>query len=456
MAGSARPLGLNCAVTLALGFVIALAGPAAAQSPPSTAGWLVNTNGETSPLVVTEPAPPPPGLGGPGPSPSPRLPVRNLGEPALTNVISVETADGFTHIRTQHIPDYAVIFDPAILARLQSRPKFATDFPDGIKAAPGDTIRFGQDIGYSGQTCAAGHGRGYWPADTFCSDADVADIYLPETPVPATETCYTTLGPVGIFLNGVILFNWSDAQSYENADVWHNIAFTFEQYDFDICDGHAAGGIYHHHGYTPCLANQLKDDGSGHSPVWAYTADGYPIHGPWHAKGVRARSCWVRRDYAATSPTGCGAEDARTCQLVDNEDAGKGTAAASAAPDVGATALSLFSRNPLTLASGAYFEDYYYDPACTAAGGPALDSHNGHDHDGLGYHFHLTIDARGAPVFPYSFGPIYKGKLFPNAMTQCGDRPFSRPRRAARAEDPIGGDDAGWARVDPLMVAKRF
>ena len=38
---------------------------------------------------------------------------------------------------------------------------------------------------------------------------------------------------------------------------------------------------------------------------------------------------------------------------------------------------------------------------CAAQGGPNLNQFNGHDHDRLGFHYHLSIDASGAATFPY-------------------------------------------------------
>lgn len=40
-----------------------------------------------------------------------------------------------------------------------------------------------------------------------------------------------------------------------------------------------------------------------------------------------------------------------------------------------------------------------------------LDEYNGHEHGDLGYHYHVTIDADGAGVFPYLSGPKYRGCL---------------------------------------------
>lgn len=130
---------------------------------------------------------------------------------------------------------------------------------------------------------------------------------------------------IGSWVNGVSIFGASDGQSYNNKDVWHNSAVAFEYYDLDQCNGHAANGEYHHHHMPVCIQERLQDDGSkGHSPIYGWLKDGYPMHGPYQAANTLASSCWKTRDYAATSATGC-SDGTRSCQLVDPYDYTQGT-----------------------------------------------------------------------------------------------------------------------------------
>ena len=95
---------------------------------------------------------------------------------------------------------------------------------------------------------------------------------------------------------------------------------------------------------------------------------------------------------------------------------------------------------PVSLAVGAYYEDFYLDAACAASGPEALDGHNGHAHGGhdhadggLGYHYHLTVDAALRPTFPYTFGPTYRGRVEGSSFTSCGAAAFGfADRRAGR------------------------
>jgi hypothetical protein len=69
--------------------------------------------------------------------------------------------------------------------------------------------------------------------------------------------------------------------------------------------------------------------------------------------------------------------------------------------------------------SGLYYEDWYFDADCAAQGGQYLDEHNGHDHDGLGYHYHVTS------TFPFLAGPTFYGALNDKTLALCSDTPYS-------------------------------
>ncbi|NQZ11804.1 MAG: hypothetical protein HRT35_32025, partial [Algicola sp.] len=159
-----------------------------------------------------------------------------------------------------------------------------------------------------------------------------------------------------------------------------------------------------------------------HSPIYGFAADGFPVHGPYYAQGILAESAWVTRDYAdVNSTSGCGVAGERSCVLVDQYDVGKGTTPATTGPTTSATITSLSGNNFVTT-SGYYFEDYYHDSSITAKGGEKLDKHNGHNHDNLGYHYHMTvIDNNGTlePAFPYAIGPTFYGVLTAQGMTSC-------------------------------------
>jgi len=340
----------------------------------------------------------------------------------------------YTYVEASGIPQYDITLTQSIFEQLNARPKANSDFAGGqTSATVGDVIVFGQNIGYnsSNQNCPTTGGEGYWPPGPVCPTNQNHAIYITHEPTPNTTDCETGLGMVGILLNGTSIFNWGDGQSYGN-NVWYNLAPVAEQFDVDICGGHAANGEYHHHFYTSCLANLLGDDGTNHSPLYGYMADGYPIYGPYESSGTLAVSGYEVRDYGASpSEGGCNTPQQRTCTLNSATDLSQGVNTnVTAGPDIGATVQTL-SGNSLEAVAGYYFEDYYYSNK--AAVGVQLDQHNGHNNnDGRGYHYHITLVKNASdalvPAFPYTAGPNFYGTIPDNSFGSCSTSGGMPPR----------------------------
>ena len=95
---------------------------------------------------------------------------------------------------------------------------------------------------------------------------------LPLNPAAATAPSCTGLGPIGMFDNGVLLFNalddgGRDAVAHETQD---------------SCNGHPDGQeMYHYHDVPVCLRNNTK----GSSVLVGYAVDGYGIYVERDAKG---------------------------------------------------------------------------------------------------------------------------------------------------------------------------
>ncbi|MEM7395741.1 MAG: YHYH protein, partial [Verrucomicrobiota bacterium] len=86
-------------------------------------------------------------------------------------------------------------------------------------------------------------------------------------------------GAIGLAVNGVIFFNPFDHIREADA-VWR----------LDRCCGHPSPrNQYHYHKYPVCVKSPWEDDGGGHSPVIGFAFDGYPVYGPYEAKGVLAK-----------------------------------------------------------------------------------------------------------------------------------------------------------------------
>jgi hypothetical protein len=108
----------------------------------------------------------------------------------------------------------------------------------------------------------------------------------------------------------------------------------------------------------PAIRLVIQDDGSRHSPVYGFSLDGYPIYGPYDGSHkTRAVSCWE-----------------------------------------------------------AQSQHWFYNASCTAIDRHHLNEYNGHEHDELGFHYHLTITnddelTHDQPqlVYPYIIGPYFYG-----------------------------------------------
>ena len=85
----------------------------------------------------------------------------------------------------------------------------------------------------------------------------------------------------------------------------------------------------------------------------------------------------------------CGGRGKRTCKLNNAYDFYKGSFPADEpGPSVFVKASSA-SGNTFFPKSGVFKEDYYFSYSCTKDKEENLDEHNGHSHDGFGYHYHM-------------------------------------------------------------------
>ena len=206
-------------------------------------------------------------------------------------------------------------------------------------------------------------------------------------PVPAVTFTAVGNGQVGVLKNGVAIFNYSDAMSYNNQNIWHRVAQYFEAVSFDSSGGHPApGGAYHYH---INMSKLYTPNATQHSPIIGYFFDGYPLYGPFayaNANGTggitRMRSGYVKRNITSrtTLPDGT---------ILSPSQYG---------PDVSST-------YPL----GCFQEDYQ-----VASSNFDLDVHNGRfavtpEYPAGTYAYYVTIDALGNPIYPYFIGPTYYG-----------------------------------------------
>jgi len=250
-------------------------------------------------------------------------------------------------------------------------------------------VRYSDDNVYVSCTCIPGYDIGPWPGNPNQARNQDFVFRITRHPQPGMPLA-TPNGHIGVWTNGVSIFNARDARSYNNGGVWNQNAILVEASSFDACLGHPApNGEYHHHLNPTCLYNDR--DSRRHSPIIGYAFDGYPIYGAYGYRGgdadsgiTRMRSSYRLRSIAVRE-----------------------TLADGAALQPSQYGPSVSVQYPL----GYYVEDFEY-----VQGLGDLDEHNGRicatpEYPAGTYAYFVTLDADGAAAYPYTLGPTYYGAL---------------------------------------------
>lgn len=252
---------------------------------------------------------------------------------------------------------------------------------------------------------------------------------FPLTPAANTGTpVATTGGDIGIFINGVALFDYRDGVSWKNSTsslaggplggmgdgVWNRDAIVGEKGGFDCSKGHPAMGNYHHHQNPSAfkldltvistICNLYNADGlyvmdsTHHSPLLGFAFDGYPIYGAYGYKNTDGTGGIVRMK----SSFSLRAITTRTTYY-------DGTTV-TAGPPVNAT-------YPL----GLFREDYQFT-APTASQPDYLDFHNGRfcvtpEYPSGTYAYFCTVDTNWNSYYPYVVGPTFYGNKTAGKVT---------------------------------------
>jgi len=159
---------------------------------------------------------------------------------------------------------------------------------------------------------------GFWPLSQNYT------VSITRTPSPATTPKPAHMGgPVGLMVNGVVIYDLGDAFSFKQTNAtpatsttaggtdstqgdgwWYRDALAVEVVTFDTGFAHQPGnnGQYHYHAEPKALRYQLGDNMNAtynstnktytyleatnntnlrHSPILGWSFDGYPIYGPY-------------------------------------------------------------------------------------------------------------------------------------------------------------------------------
>ena len=296
-----------------------------------------------------------------------------------------------------------LLFNLLIIVSLSSQAQLSPTITSWVINTDNSTGYFGelsnvQSVDYTSNfvfvscTCIPGYDIGPWAGNPNTPANQDFCFRITFNPQENTGTLTNTgLGHIGVWRNGVSIFNAKDAFSYNNQGVWFQDAYVFEGSSFDACLGHPAGnGEYHHHVNPTCLYND--SDEANHSPIVGYAFDGYPIYGAYGYSNPLDPNSAVSRMQSG--------QQLRNISSRQTLADGTNLPAYQYGPTVN-------SQYPI----GSFIEDYEY-----IEGSGDLDEHNGRfcitpDYPEGIYAYFITIDDYLDPVYPYIIGPTYFGTV---------------------------------------------
>lgn len=336
--------------------------------------------------------------------------------------------------------------NPIITAWLQNTTVTARHYVSGNSTAINDTskvnvqaVQYSANYVYATTTGLPSYVTGpFLDGNPSLATNQKAIFKFPLVPTANTGTpTPTTGGNIGVFINGVALFDYRDGVAWSastnslcggpgnppcsggpGSSPWNRDAIPAERGGFDCSKGHPAMGNYHHHqnpsafkldlNVLSTICNLYNADGlyaidsSVHSPLIGFAYDGFPIYGAYAYKNVngtggivRMKSSYTLRNISTrtTSPTG---------------------ATVASGPNVSST-------YPL----GYFREDYQYNTTSTATP-DYLDEHNGRfcitpEYPSGIYCYFATVDANWNSAYPYVVGPTFYGNKVAVKVTSISE-----------------------------------
>lgn len=297
-------------------------------------------------------------------------------------------------------------------------------------------VQYNTTYAYVSATGIPAYITGPFPGNPSIATAQNKIFRIPLNPVQGSETVATTGGNIGVFKNGVALFDYRDGVAWNNAtgalcggpgnppcaggpgatQEWSRDAIPAERAGFDCAKAHPAMGNYHHHqnpsafnldlNILSTVCDAYPSDGlyvinpTQHSPLLGFAYDGFPIYGAYaytNTNGtgaiIRIKSSYQLKSY----PTGLRTNGPAINQVVGTQ----------------------------TFFNGYFREDYEYIDHIGDA--TYLDSHNGRIcntpeypaslyPNGI-YCYFATVDANHNSAYPYAVGPTFYGNITVSTVT---------------------------------------
>lgn len=323
---------------------------------------------------------------------------------------------------------------PQITSWLQNTTQTGTYYVDGNPTVLENNIlvncqkvEYSDDFVYVHATGVPAYTTGPFNDGNPSQASDQESIFkIPLNPQPNTgNPSSTTPGNIGIFINGVALFDYRDGVAWNSTTMslcggpgnppcpggmgaendWNRDAIPAERPGFDCAKGHPAMGNYHHHQNPSAfkldlevvsdICNIYDADGlyviseTEHSPLIGFAYDGFPIYGAYGYKNAdgtggitRIKSSYALRDMTTrtTAPDGTPVD---------------------VGPDVS-------DDYPL----GYFKEDYEF--IAHPGEEDYLDVHNGRfcvtpEYPNGTYAYFATVDENWNSAYPYVVGPDFYG-----------------------------------------------
>ncbi|HTR42964.1 MAG TPA: YHYH protein [Pseudomonadales bacterium] len=262
-------------------------------------------------------------------------------------------------------------------------------------------------------------------------------------------------GQIGIFVDGVAMFNswdaytWDPVMQYDTnnySGYWNRDAYVNEGVSFDPGYAHQQNtGVYHYHadplGLRYLLGDHVDFNASTkvfsedistptkHSPILGWAADGYPIYGPYGYSNATNASSGIRRMVSG--------------YVIRNGQYGTSNLTANGRTTIPAWAARLYNVSSNQTAPnvstsyplGRYMEDndYLGDHINSSTGTNYqqgvdfdLDQYNGRwcvtpEFPGGIYAYFVAIDSGGTPAFPYDIGRGFYGNPVGGSVSAIGE-----------------------------------
>jgi hypothetical protein len=324
---------------------------------------------------------------------------------------------------------------------------------------------------YVFSTGLAGYNMGPWQNGAFPNlPVNQKLLYrFPRTNGVPTTKSLTGAGEIGIFADGVEMFNswdanyWNgttDTQSMGGTDgYWNRDAYVNEGATFDSGNAHQQqSGTYHYHASPIALRYQLGDHVdydpttktysestnavTKHSPILGWVSDGYPIYGPYGYSNPTNPASGLRRMISG--------------YVIRNGQYGTSNLTANGRTTIPQWAVRAFGvssnqSGPAVSSSyplGRYMEDndYLGDHGYVQGVDFDLDEYNGRwcvtpEFPTGTYAYFVSISSNGTPTFPYNIGRAYYGSPTGGAVASIAETVVT---------NFVGGPDGGFSLGTPV------